>query len=84
MYNVLETEYRALERIEESVIQDIFGTMKTCGRHLQYLEAGIHPARYQIHRMMLDLLQYILQQPKDSLIYNIQGILCRENVSNKK
>ena len=71
MYNVLETEYRALERIEESTIQDIFQTKKTCGRHILYLEAGVYPARYQIHRMMLNLLQYILQQPKDSLLYRV-------------
>ena len=71
MYNVNETEMRALERIEESALQKIFKTKRSCPRHLLYLESGMYPARNQIHRQMLNFLHYILQQPSDSLMYRV-------------
>ena len=71
MYNIKETDYRALERIEESVLQHIFSTKKSCSRHLLYLEAGMVPARYQIQRQVLNFLHYILQQPSNSLVYRV-------------
>ena len=71
MYNLTETEMRALEQIEESVLQKVFQTKRSCPRHILYLESGIYPARNQIHRQMLNFLHYILQQPSDSLIYRI-------------
>ena len=35
MYNIKETDYRALERIEESVLQQILSNQKRCSRHLE-------------------------------------------------
>ena len=52
MYNVNDTEMRAIERIEESALQKIFKTKRSCPRHLLYLESGMYPARNQIHRQM--------------------------------
>ena len=69
MYIVKETDYRALEMIEESVMKKVFQTKKTCPRHLLYLEAGMIPARYQVERQVLNFLQYLLQQDKNSLIF---------------
>ena len=69
--SMTKKELRALEKIEESVLQKIFKTKLSCPCHLLYLEAGIMPARYQIHRQMLVFLQYILQQPKHSLMYKV-------------
>ena len=71
MTNVKEKEYRAFECIEESVIKQVFKTLRSCPRHLLYLEAGVIPARYQVHRQVLNFLQYILQQPSDSLLYRM-------------
>ena len=71
MNNVKEREYRALEGIEESVMKRIFKTLRSCPRHLLYLEAGVVPARYQVHRQVLNFLQYIVQQPSDSLLYRM-------------
>ena len=34
MYSIKETEYRALESIEESVLLKVFATKKSCSRHL--------------------------------------------------
>ena len=68
MHNVKEFEWRAIESTEESVIQRVAGTLKSCGRHLLYLENGFVPARFQVQRQMLNRLQYILQQPEGSLL----------------
>ena len=71
MVNIKESEYRAIERIEESVIQNIMKTTRSCSRHLLYLETGMIPARFQIQRQVLNLLQYILQQPAESLLFKV-------------
>ena len=68
MYNVSEIEWRTLERIEESVLLKVFQTKRSCPRHILYLETGMYPARYQVHRQMLNFLQYIIQQPSDSIL----------------
>ena len=68
MNNVKEAEYRALESIEESVLTQVFHTKRSCPKHLLYLEAGIVPARYQVQRQVLVFLQYIVQQPTNSLM----------------
>ena len=75
MTNVREFEYRELERIEEGVIQKILKTTRSCSRHLLYLETGIIPARFQIQRQVLNLLQYIVQQPPESLLYKAYNAL---------
>ena len=71
MYNVSENEWRALESIEESALIKVFKTKRSCPRYLLYLETGMYPARYQVHRQMLNFFQYILQQPGDSLLYRM-------------
>ena len=82
MVNIKETEYRALEKTEESVIQKILKTTRSCSRHLLYLETGMLPARFQVQRQVLNLLQYILQQPPDSLLFKVFKAL--ENHPTKK
>ena len=71
MYSLSESELRAIERIEESALQKVFKTKRSCPRHLLYLESGMYPARNQIHRQMLNFLHYILQQPSESLLHRI-------------
>ena len=38
MFNIKEKEFRIIEAIEESVLQKIFHTKRSCSRHLLYLE----------------------------------------------
>ena len=71
MFNVTEKELRVLESIEESVLQTVFQTKRSCSRHLLYLESGLIPARYQVHHQMINFLQYILLQPSESLINRV-------------
>ena len=71
MFNLTEKDLRSIESIEESVLQSVFQTKKSCSRHLLYLESGMIHARYQIHRQMINFLQYILLQPGDSLLKKV-------------
>ena len=45
MYNVLETECKALERIDESVLLKVLKTKRSSPRHQLYMETGMYPAR---------------------------------------
>ena len=71
MYNLKESELRAIEVIEESAIQKVLKTKRSCPKHILYLESGIYPARYIIHRKMMNFLKYILHQPSNSLMYRM-------------
>ena len=69
MNNVKENEWKEIEKLEESVMVKVFKTLRSCSRHLLYLEAGVVPARYQVMRQMMNFLQYILMQPPNSLLH---------------
>ena len=63
-YNLSEKDLRMIEAIEEECLSKIVKTGQKCPRVLLYLETGHHPARFQIFRMMLNFLKYILDQEK--------------------
>ena len=67
-YNLSEKELRMVEMIEEECLSKILNTGRHCPRAILYLETGHHPARFQIFRMMLNFLKYILDQEKNSLV----------------
>ena len=74
-YNLKEAEIRQLERIEENYLRRIFNTSKGCPISQLYLEIGQYPARFEIVKMRLLYLKYILEQPEESLLkklYNLQ------------
>ena len=68
MYYVTEKHYRAMESIEESVLKKLLHTKSRCSRHL---EAGLVPARNQIHRQGLNYLKYISNQPINSIVHRM-------------
>ena len=67
-YGLKETELRQLERIEESFMRKIFNTTKGCPIINLYLEFGQIPARFEVMKLRLLFLKYILEQPKESNI----------------
>jgi hypothetical protein len=68
-YNLKESELRQLERIEESFLRQMFQTTKGCPLSQLYLEAGHAPARFEVKKIRLLFLQYILQENPESKIY---------------
>ena len=71
-YNLKENEIRQIERIEEQFLRKLIKTTKGCPIKSLYLEIGQTPARFQIIKMRLLYLKYILEQPETS---NIRKIL---------
>merc|ERR1712115_710964 len=65
-YALKETELRQIERIEESYMRKVMKTTKGCPITNLYLELGQIPARYEIIKMRLLFLKYILEQPIES------------------
>ena len=67
-YNLKETEVRQIERIEECFLRKILKTTKGCPIAQMYLETGHVPARFEIKKIRLLFLQYILKESPSSLI----------------
>ena len=68
-YQLKETELRQLERIEESYLRQVLNTTKGCPINQLYLSVGHYPARFEIQKMRLLYLKYILHENKESLLY---------------
>ena len=71
MLYIKEDDFWKLEQIEEEQMRLFFSTDRSCPIHLLYLEAGQLPARFQVKRMILNYLHYIMQQPENSLLYSM-------------
>ena len=56
------------ERIKEGFLRQLFKTTKGCPISQRYLEVGQVPARFEITKMRLLFLQYILKQSQESMI----------------
>jgi len=67
-YNLKENELRNIERIEENFMRKILKTTKGCPITSLYLVFGQTPARFEILKMRLLFLKYILEQAPESLI----------------
>ena len=67
-YNLKENEIKRIERIEENFMRKILNTTKGCPIVQLYLTLGQIPARYEIKKMKLMFLKYILEQSEKSLL----------------
>ena len=68
--NLSEKDYRPIESTEENCLIQLLDSGSHCPRSILYLDVGQIPARFQIWKLMLNLLQYILQENKNSLMSN--------------
>ena len=68
-YNLKENEIRQIERIEESFMRQLLKTTKGCPINQMYLEFGQIPARFDIFKLRLFFLKYILNQEENSMIF---------------
>ena len=67
-YDLKETEVRQLERIEEGYLRKVLNTTKGCPIIQLYLAVGHTPARFEIQKMRLLYLKYILEEDESSLL----------------
>jgi hypothetical protein len=70
-YDLKEKEVRQLERIEESFMRQLLKTTKGCPIIQLYTELGQIPARFDIIKLKLNFLKYILHQEQNSLIFKV-------------
>ena len=68
-YNIKENQLRQIEKIEESYLRKVFKTTKGCPISQLYLEMGVVPARFEIQKLRLLYLKYILNQEENSMIF---------------
>ena len=66
--NLSETDFRLIESTEENCLIQLLDSGRHCPRSILYLEVGQIPARFQIWKLMLNYLQYILKEDKNTLI----------------
>ena len=66
--NLSEREYMLIESTEDNCLIKLLDSGRNCPRSILYLEVGEIPARFQIKRLMLNYLHYILQEDKNSLL----------------
>ena len=67
-YDLKEFQLRQIERIEEGYLRKVLNTTKGCPIVQLYLEVGHIPARFEIQKMRLLYLKYILEQNEDSIL----------------
>ena len=67
-YDLKDCEVRHLERIEEGFMRKVLNTTKGCPIKQLYLTLGHQPARFEIIKMKLLFLKYILHESDGSLI----------------
>ena len=68
-YNLKESEIRQIERIEESFMRQLLNTSRGCPISQLYLELGQKPARFDIFKLQLFYLKYILNQEVKSMMF---------------
>ena len=68
-YCLKESEIRQIERIEEIFMRRLLKTSKGCPIIQIYLELGQIPARFEITKLRLFFLKYILNQDPESKIF---------------
>ena len=68
-YNLKENEIRQLERIEEGFMRELLKTSRGCPIVQLYQELGQIPARFEIYKIRLLYLKYILNQDPESMLF---------------
>jgi hypothetical protein len=72
--NLKQGEIRQIERIEEEFISELLKTSPGYPIQQIYLEVGQIPARFEIIRILLLYLKYILNQNKISMIHKFSSV----------
>ena len=69
--NLTKTNIRSLEQIDERLLSRILESEANTSNTMKYLELGLYPIRFELMKRKIIFLQYILQQEKSSMIYQV-------------
>ena len=81
--NLNEREYMLMESIEDNCLIKILDSGRNCPRSILYLEVGEIPACFQVKRLMLNYLHYILNKDKNSFISKFFFPQCASPIKNE-
>ena len=70
-YDVKKSELEVLEKVDESLLRQILETPSCTPKEMLYLEMGVLPIRFIIMSRRINYLHYILNQPKESLLFRV-------------
>ena len=69
--NFSDKDIRSLEQTDECLLAKILDCDSNTSNVFRYLELGIYPIRYEIMKRKILFLQYILQQEKNSMMFQV-------------
>ena len=79
--NLTDKNIRALEQTDELLLTKILGCDTNTSNVFKYLELGIYPVRFELIKRKILFLHYLLQQDKNSMIFQVLKAT-RENPAN--
>ena len=80
--NYTDKDVRILEKCDEILLTRVLDCDSNSSNAMKYLDLGVVPVRFEIMRRKLGFLQYILQQKKESMIYQILKVTSESSVKN--
>ena len=69
--NISQQNIRQLEQMDEMLLSRILESEANTSNTMKYLELGVYPIRFELKKRSVLFLQYILQQNKSSMIYQV-------------
>ena len=80
--NLTNKNIRMLEQIDESFLSKILEADSNTSNTIKYLELGVYPIRFEVMKRKIIFLQYILQQEKTSMIYQVLKATLENPIKN--
>ena len=80
--NLSDKDIRSLEQTDENLLGKILGCDSNTSNLFKYLELGIYPIRFEVMKRKIIFLQYILQQEKESMIFQVFKATCENPLKN--
>ena len=78
--NYTDKDVRILEKCDEILLTRVLDCDSNSSNAMKYLDLGVVPVRFEIMRRKLGFLHYILQQKKESMIYQILKVTSESSV----
>jgi hypothetical protein len=80
--NLTDLDIRKLEQTDEILLSKILDCDANTNNIFKYLELGVVPVRFEIMKRKILFLQYILQQDKQSMIYQVFDATAKNPIKN--
>ena len=79
-YNVTSVEFERLEKIDETCMRKVLNAPFATPKIMLYLELGVLPIRYIVKSRRMNYLHYILNENKQSLVYQFLQVQLQQPI----